>query len=259
MNALAIFSNKDWLRLISDCILAFRKKSMDQLAHKLTSSCPFKQATSKDSGKNGGEGEGGEEGGGIGGVGGVGVRVDSTYGGGVRVELRGGRRGREERVGSVSSTCLPDSDDDDEEDEGDMYIGGESDGIESEGDTNSISSSSTTDQDTDYRYLSRSRSRTDSTTENQNMNNNQNPNQSGDCTDRIRMYSISNVRARTARSFKRRARERRRRDRYLAEESEKAEIELTKFTEPLLSLAHTLILRDMRAPPSNTRWVDLLY
>ena len=63
----------------------------------------------------------------------------------------------------------------------------------------------------------------------------------------------SNSRARVARSFKKRARERKRREMYMAHHSAIAETQLTRFTEPLLSLAHTLILRDMRAVPTTTR------
>lgn len=63
----------------------------------------------------------------------------------------------------------------------------------------------------------------------------------------------NNSRARVARSFKRRARERKRREMYIAHHSAIAETQLTRFTEPLLSLAHTLILRDMRLVPTATR------
>ena len=72
-------------------------------------------------------------------------------------------------------------------------------------------------------------------------------------SNRDRAYSTYNS-ARSARNFKRRARERKRREELLIYHTEMAEIQLTKFTEPFLSLAHTLILRDMRSPPSSQRY-----
>ena len=68
-------------------------------------------------------------------------------------------------------------------------------------------------------------------------------------------------RGRNEEKQKERRRERRERKRqiFLKRKSEQAEIQLAKYAEPFLSLAHTLILRDMRSPPSvSSVWRAIL-
>ena len=251
LNAQAIFSLKDWLKLISDCILVNRKNTLDLLAQKHSESRPFMESDPR-SGSVAGLGlnaRGAQTGSGSG------TRVEGDDAGRLWVGSRSLRRSRDDAAVRCMSPfddllCTSDGDGDINMD---MDIdGGRSgsgsgkwDGEDRDRDGEREGGGGGGGQSTDDYLSSSSDSESHSGAEEILKCH------TGDSAQHTQR--TTNSRARVARSFKRRARERKRREMYIAHHSAIAETQLTRFTEPLLSLAHTLILRDMRLVPTATR------
>lgn len=255
LNAQAIFSLKDWLKLISDSILVNRKNTLDILAQKHAESRPFMESDPRTSGSVGvgsspgglhtGVGTGTGTGVGGVGVGGTGMRGESDDTGRLWVGSRSLRKSRDDaavRCVSPYDDLMCSNDvgrDRDGNGDGDSEWDGEVDESDRDGEGG---------QSTDDYLSSSSDSESHSGSGAEDI-------LSGHTAESTqRTQHTNNSRARAARSFKRRARERKRREMYMAHHSAIAETQLTRFTEPLLSLAHTLILRDMRAVPTVMRW-----
>lgn len=267
LNAQAIFSLKDWLKLISDSILVNRKNTLDILAQKHAESRPFVESDPRTSGSVGvGSSPGGVHtgvgtGAGVGGVGtgmgtgvwagsgagvgGTGMRVEGDETGRLWVGSRSLRKSRDDAAVRCVSPYddLMCSNDVDGDRDGDRDGDSEWDGKVDEDDRDGEGGGQSTDD-----YLSSS-----SDSESHSGSGAEDILSGHTAESTQRTQHTNNSRARAARSFKRRARERKRRELYMAHHSAIAETQLTRFTEPLLSLAHTLILRDMRAVPTATR------
>lgn len=258
LNAQAIFSLKDWLKLISDSILVNRKNTLDILAQKHAESRPFMESDPRTSGNVGlGSSPGGAHtglgtgaGSGVGGtgVGGTGMRGESDDTGRLWVGSRSLRKSRDDAavrcVSPYDELMCSNDVDRDRDGNGDGDGDSEWDGEVDDDDRDGEGEQSTDD------YLSSS-----SDSESHSGSGAEDILSGHTAESTQRTQHTNNSRARAARSFKRRARERKRREMYMAHHSAIAETQLTRFTEPLLSLAHTLILRDMRAVPTATRCV----
>jgi hypothetical protein len=242
LNAQAIFSLKDWLKLISDSILVNRKNTLDILAQKHAESRPFMESDPR----SGGYVEVGSSPGGVHTGVGTGMRGEGDDTGRLWLGSRSLRKSRDDAAVRCVSPYddLMCSNDVDRDRDGNGDGDSEWDGEVDESDRDGERGQSTDD------YLSSS---SDSESHSGSGAEDILSGRTADSTQRTQ--HTNNSRARAARSFKRRARERKRREMYMAHHSAIAETQLTRFTEPLLSLAHTLILRDMRAVPTATRCV----
>ena len=233
LNAQAIFTLKDWLQLISDCILVNRKNTLDLLAQKHSESRPFMESDPR---SGAGVGLGSSPGGAHTGPG---TRIEGGDAVRLWVGSRSLRRSRDDAAVRCMSPfddvlCPSDGDGDRDRDRDRGWDG------EVDEDDREVADESTDD------YLS-------SSSDSESHSGAEDILSGHTAESALHSQRTNNSRAQGARSFKRRARERKRREMYMAHHSAIAETQLTRFTEPLLSLAHTLILRDMRAVPTATR------
>ena len=221
LNAKVICSEKDWLKCISDCIVTSREKSLDKLAKYSVLSSYSSSAT---------------------------IRLEfDRYRGGVE-----GDRGRDRDRGR---------------------------GRGSDNNRNKVFDSNDINTDTDIDIDADSYSESESTydsvsydeveveTERELMG----EGQIGQDVIGLSFYMSPNCDSgrgegrgeQGRRNAREKRREKRRKDRkreaFFRHQSEQAEIQLAKFAEPFLSLAHTLILRDMRCPLSvSSVWRAIL-